>query len=70
MKKLLFILLLMGSFIGAQSQTTSRQALRKLNLAEYAISQLYVDSVDENSLVEDKELSPQKFRKYRPLPGS
>lgn len=53
MKKLLFILLLMGSFIGAQSQTTSRQALRKLNLAEYAISQLYVDSVDENSLVEE-----------------
>ena len=34
------------------SQTTTRQALRKLNLAEYAISQLYVDTVDENALVE------------------
>ena len=55
MKRLLFIMILAGLHLVAfsQTKTTSRQALRKLNLAEYAISQLYVDSVDENSLVEE-----------------
>lgn len=32
---------------------SSENALRKLNIAEMAISNLYVDSVDENKLVED-----------------
>jgi len=50
-------LLLLGFIVGLlplaiMAQTSSRLALRKLNMAEYAISQLYVDSVDENSLVE------------------
>lgn len=52
MKKLLFLGLLAVSALTAFSQTSSRMAMRKLNLAEYAISQLYVDSVNENSLVE------------------
>ena len=52
MKKLLFLGLLAVSALTAFSQTSSRLAMRKLNLAEYAISQLYVDSVNENSLVE------------------
>ena len=52
MKKLLFILWGAILSVAAYSQTTSRLALRKLNMAEYAISQLYVDTVDENSLVE------------------
>ena len=52
MKKLLFILWGAILSVAACSQTTSRLALRKLNMAEYAISQLYVDTVDENSLVE------------------
>lgn len=52
MKKLLFILLLGVFTLPVFAQTTSRMAMRKLNLAEYAISQLYVDSVNENSLVE------------------
>ena len=52
MKKLLFIVLLGVFTLPVFAQTTSRMAMRKLNLAEYAISQLYVDSVNENSLVE------------------
>lgn len=52
MRKLLFIGLLTTITLSTYSQTTSRMAMRKLNLAEYAISQLYVDNVDENSLVE------------------
>ena len=52
MKKLLFIVLSVALSLPICSQTTSRMAMRKLNLAEYAISQLYVDSVNENSLVE------------------
>ena len=52
MKKLLFIVLLGAFTLPVFAQTTSRMAMRKLNLAEYAISQLYVDSVNENSLVE------------------
>ena len=32
---------------------SSENALRKLNIAEMAISNLYVDSVNENKLVED-----------------
>ena len=37
----------------AQAQTPNAELLRKLNMAEMAISHLYVDSVDENKLVED-----------------
>ena len=53
MKRLLFVFTLTLTALAAFPQITSRIALRKLNLAEYAISQLYVDSVDENSLVEE-----------------
>ena len=53
MKRLLFVITLALTALAAFPQITSRIALRKLNMAEYAISQLYVDSVDENSLVEE-----------------
>lgn len=47
-----------------QALTPSQQALRKLQMAEYAINYLYVDKVNESKLVEDaivgmlKELDP------------
>lgn len=37
----------------AQAQRAGNEALRKLQMAEFAISNLYVDSVDENKLVEE-----------------
>ena len=40
------------SFLMAQAQNSGRDALRKLQMAEFAISRLYVDSVDEDHLVE------------------
>lgn len=35
------------------AQLTTQEYLRKLNIAEMAINNLYVDSVDENKLIED-----------------
>ena len=37
----------------AQAQNPGNEALRKLQMAEFAIANLYVDSVDENKLVEE-----------------
>ena len=42
--------LVASSLLQAQD---AREALRKLQMAEIAISRLYVDSVNENSLVEE-----------------
>lgn len=39
--------------LGVHAQRRSPEALRKLQMAEFAISQLYVDSVDEDHLVEE-----------------
>lgn len=49
------LILLAAIFVatGANAQINSDAALRKLNIAEMAITSLYVDSVDESRLVED-----------------
>lgn len=39
--------------LALQAQNINQDALRKLQMAEFAISKLYVDSVDENKLVEE-----------------
>lgn len=60
-----YTLLLAVTALQAQrKQTPEESQMRKLQIAEFAISQLYVDSVDEKKLVEDaiigmlKELDP------------
>ena len=52
MKKTLLLLIACLSAL-LQLQAQNREALRKLHIAELAISSLYVDSVDEQKLVED-----------------
>ena len=51
MKKI-FLPLLLACALTTQAQT-GRDALRKLQMAEFAISRLYVDTVNETRLVED-----------------
>ena len=51
MKKIFLPLLLAACTLGTQAQT-GKDALRKLQMAEFAISRLYVDTVDEDRLVE------------------
>ena len=66
MKKLTIIALLLGLFAVAEAQTPqiSEQALRKLQISALAVSELYVDTVNSDKLVEDairgmlKELDP------------
>lgn len=57
MKKLLFASLAMMISLGTSAQVHlnfgENSPLRKLQIAEMAITNLYVDSVDENKLVED-----------------
>ena len=55
MKKLLiFIICIYGGMASMQAQNTGNAAaIRKLQMAEFAIANLYVDSVDENKLVEE-----------------
>lgn len=52
MKKILFLWIAIGMALSATAQKQS-EANRKLSLSEFAISSLYVDSVDETKLVED-----------------
>lgn len=52
MKKILFLLISLGVFTTTQAQNFGSPAMRKLQLAEFAISNLYVDTVNENKLVE------------------
>lgn len=52
MKKIFAIILCMCA-VTVQAQKIGNQAIRKLQMAEYAIANLYVDSVDENKLVEE-----------------
>lgn len=47
----MFVLLLSGAMLSAQN--FGSPAARKLQVAEFAIAHLYVDSVDENRLVEE-----------------
>lgn len=52
MKKLIFpLIFLLASYV--QAQNFGSAAARKLQLAEFAITNLYVDDVDENKLVEE-----------------
>ena len=76
-----FLLLLVSNILPLQAQ---QEALRKLSIAEMAVSNLYVDSVDETKLVEDairgmlekldphsSYLSPKEVKKANePLQGS
>lgn len=52
MRKILFIIICMCA-VTAQAQKLNNEAIRKLQMAEFAIANLYVDSVDENKLVEE-----------------
>lgn len=52
-KGVVIALLCALAFSFAQAQKRNDEQLRKLNIAEMAIKALYVDSVDENKLVED-----------------
>ncbi len=52
MRKVLFIIICICA-VTAQAQKQNNEAIRKLQLAEFAIANLYVDSVDENKLVEE-----------------
>ena len=52
MKKIFTIIICICA-ITAQAQKASNEAIRKLQMAEFAIANLYVDSVDENKLVEE-----------------
>ena len=51
MKKIITSILCLAAF-GWQALAQSNMPLRKLQMAEFAISRLYVDSVDENKMVE------------------
>ena len=52
MKKIFAIIVCICA-VTAQAQKMGNEALRKLQMAEFAIANLYVDSVDENKLVEE-----------------
>lgn len=51
--KRLILFLLLATFLTAEAQQPPTNDARKLSLALYAISSLYVDSVDNGKLVED-----------------
>ena len=53
MKKILFIALACFMTAALQAQKFGGPAMQKLNMAEFAITNLYVDSVDESKLVEE-----------------
>lgn len=52
MKKIYIILTCLWA-VAAQAQNFGSPAMRKLQMAEFAIANLYVDKVDENKLVEE-----------------
>ena len=53
MKKLFLLFTLMAGFSVVKAQGGDDAPLRKLNIAEIAVTSLYVDEVDEKKLVED-----------------
>lgn len=53
MKKILFLLIGLCSLVTVYAQNFGTDASRKLQMAQFAISNLYVDKVDENKLVEE-----------------
>ncbi len=52
MKRIIYLLIGLCSVLELQAQNFGSPAMRKLQLAEFAISNLYVDTVNENKLVE------------------
>ncbi|GAE83208.1 carboxy-terminal processing protease [Bacteroides reticulotermitis JCM 10512] len=52
MKKYLLVLFVLCG-MAAQAQNLNSPALRKLQMAEFAISHFYVDEVNEDKLVEE-----------------
>ena len=85
MKRLFFIIYLPVIAVGVMWSQGQSEGMRKLSLADFAITNLYVDEVDENKLVEDAirgMLDPQttetprqpssssSFPKLVPLGGS
>ena len=52
MKRIIYLLIGLCSVLGLRAQNFGSPAMRKLQLAEFAISNLYVDTVNENKLVE------------------
>ena len=57
MKKLIIIAIACFATVALQAQKFGNAAMQKLNMAEFAITNLYVDSVDENKLVEEAIIS-------------
>lgn len=53
MKKILFLLIGLCGLVTVHAQNFGTDASRKLQMAQFAISNLYVDKVDENKLVEE-----------------
>ena len=53
MMKKLYILLVCLWAMNTQAQNFGTPAMRKLQMAEFAIANLYVDKVDEDKLVEE-----------------
>lgn len=53
MKRFFIATFVLLNSVAAFAQHTTQEYLRKLNIAEMAINNLYVDSVDENKLIED-----------------
>lgn len=53
MKRLILPIIIGLYSLSTHAQNTSNEALRKLQMAEFAIANLYVDKVDENKLVEE-----------------
>ncbi|MBP3789384.1 MAG: S41 family peptidase [Prevotella sp.] len=53
MKRFFIATFVLLNAMGTFAQHSKQDYLRKLNIAEMAISNLYVDSVDENKLIED-----------------
>lgn len=53
MKKILSIIIVCICTVMVQAQKPNNEAIRKLQMAEFAITNLYVDKVDEDKLVEE-----------------
>jgi carboxyl-terminal processing protease len=53
MKRIFSVLLILLSVISASAQEYDKTLMRKLQISEIAIHNLYVNKVDENKLVEN-----------------
>ena len=51
--KIYVLLVCLGTILTVQAQNFGSAAMRKLQMAEFAISNFYVDKVDEDKLVEE-----------------